>query len=115
MNDRFSAWLTPMNSAGGGPQTRARAPGAGPGATPRRGARAALVAFIAVTFLAPLWTMFARSVYDPVVADALPETLALLEEWDGRGLPDERVFATAARELARGGRRAALRNARRPR
>ena len=45
--------------------------------------------------------MFARSVYDPVVADALPETLALLEEWDGRGLPDERVFATAARELAR--------------
>lgn len=60
-----------------------------------------LVAFIGVTFLAPLWTMFARSVYDPVVADALPETLALLRDWDGAGLPDEAVFAAAARELAR--------------
>ena len=60
-----------------------------------------LVAFIGVTFLAPLWTMFARSVYDPVVADALPETLALLRDWDGAGLPDETVFAAAARELAR--------------
>ena len=60
-----------------------------------------LVAFIGVTFLAPLWTMFARSVYDPVVADALPETLALLRDWDGAGLPDEEVFAAAARELAR--------------
>ena len=60
-----------------------------------------LVAFIGVTFLAPLWTMFARSVYDPVVADALPETLALLRDWDGAGLPDEEVFAAAARELSR--------------
>ena len=90
-----------MNSAGGD-----RKPARAPRAPARARLRAAglalpLVAFIAVTFLAPLWTMFARSVYDPVVADALPETLALLEEWDGRGLPDERVFATAARELAR--------------
>ena len=60
-----------------------------------------LVAFIGVTFLAPLWTMFARSVYDPIVADALPETLALLRDWDGAGLPDEAVFAAVARELAR--------------
>ena len=34
-----------------------------------------LVAFIAVTFVAPVATMLVRSVYDPVVADALPETL----------------------------------------
>ena len=43
--------------------------------------------------------MLARSVHDPVVADALPETLALLEEWDGETLPGEPVFAAAAREL----------------
>ena len=60
-----------------------------------------LVAFVSLTFLAPLATMLSRSAYDPVVADALPETLALLREWDGASLPEERVFAAAARELRR--------------
>ena len=59
-----------------------------------------LLAFIAVTFVAPLTTMLSRSVHDAVVADALPETLALLEGWDGEGVPGEDVFAAAARELA---------------
>ena len=58
-----------------------------------------LVAFVAFSFLFPLGTMLARSIYDPVVGDALPETLALLEEWDGEGVPEEPVFAAAAREL----------------
>ena len=61
-----------------------------------------LVAFVGVTFVAPLGTMFSRSVYDAVVADALPETLALLEGWDGESVPGEDVFAAAARELMRG-------------
>ena len=52
-----------------------------------------LVAFVGVTFVAPLATMFSRSVYDAVVADALPETLALLEGWDGESVPGEEVFA----------------------
>ena len=60
-----------------------------------------LVAFVGVTFVAPIATMFSRSVHDAVVADALPETLALLEEWDGEGVPGEDVFAAAAGELAR--------------
>ncbi len=60
-----------------------------------------LVAFVGVTFVAPLATMFSRSVYDAVVADALPETLALLEGWDGESVPGEDVFAAAAGELAR--------------
>ena len=55
-----------------------------------------LLAFIAVTFVAPLTTMLSRSVHDAVVADALPETLALLEGWDGEGVPGEDVFAAAA-------------------
>ncbi len=58
-----------------------------------------LVAFVGFSFLFPLGTMLSRSVYDPLVADALPETLALLEEWDGETLPGEPVFAAAAREL----------------
>ncbi len=58
-----------------------------------------LLAFIGLTFIAPLATMLVRSVYDPVVADALPETLALLRHWDGEGTPGEAVYGAAAREL----------------
>ncbi len=58
-----------------------------------------LVAFIGVSFVAPLATMLSRSVYDPVVADTLPETLGLLQDWDGEHTPPERVFETAGREL----------------
>ena len=60
-----------------------------------------LVAFIGVTFVVPLATMLVRSVYDPVVADALPDTLALLEDWNGQEAPVEAVYAAAARELLR--------------
>ena len=60
-----------------------------------------LVAFIGAGFVAPLVTMLSRSVYDPVVAAGLPETLALLQAWDGEHPPSERVFETAGRELLR--------------
>ncbi len=60
-----------------------------------------LLAFIGVSFLMPLATMVARSVYDPVVADALPETLAALREWDGSGVPGDAAFAAALAELRR--------------
>ena len=58
-----------------------------------------LLAFIGLTFIAPLATMLSRSVYDPVVADALPETLRLLQEWDGAEPPPEPVFQSIATEL----------------
>ena len=45
--------------------------------------------------------MFMRSLYDPLVADIMPGTVAALEEWDGTGLPPEQVYALAARELER--------------
>ena len=60
-----------------------------------------LVAFIGLTFVAPLATMLSRSVYDPVVADALPETLRLLQAWDGAQPLPEPVFEAVARELSR--------------
>ncbi len=58
-----------------------------------------LLVFIGVTFLAPLANMLVRSVHDPVVADALPDTLERLRAWDGRGLPDEAVYEALAVEL----------------
>ena len=58
-----------------------------------------LLIFIGATFLAPLANMLVRSVYDPVVADALPETLERLRDWDGQGLPDETVYEALAGEL----------------
>ena len=60
-----------------------------------------LLAFIGLTFIAPLATMLARSVYDPVVADTMPETLGLLRGWDGQGPPAEAVYEAAARELVK--------------
>ena len=60
-----------------------------------------LLAFIGLTFLAPLATMLVRSVYDSVVADALPETTGLLRQWDGKAPPAEAVYEAAARELAK--------------
>ena len=58
-----------------------------------------LLIFLGVTFLAPLGTMLVRSVYDPVVADALPATLSALREWDGEGLPPEAAYEAAAGEI----------------
>ena len=60
-----------------------------------------LIAFIAVTFIAPLGNLLTRSVYDAEVADILPETLAALAKWDGSGTPSEATFATMASELLR--------------
>ena len=71
MNERFSAWAGALTR----PSLRAA------------GLALPLVAFIGVTFVVPLGTMLLRSVYDPVVADALPDTIALLREWGRRLRP----------------------------
>ena len=60
---------------------------------------APLIAFVGATFIAPLGMMLVRSVHDPLVADALPETLVLLREWDGASVPSDAVFTAAAAEL----------------
>ncbi len=58
-----------------------------------------LAAFIGITFAVPVGTMLVRSVYDPTVADAMPQTLVRLGEWDGRELPPDGVYRAAAAEL----------------
>ena len=58
-----------------------------------------LFAFTLFTFLIPIGTLLFRSIHNPTVVDALPETVAALRYWDGTALPDEAVFGTLAKEL----------------
>ena len=60
---------------------------------------APLVAFVVVTFLGPMASLLTRSFHDPEVADALPETMAALRAWDGRGTPPDAAYAATAREF----------------
>ncbi len=66
---------------------------------------APLLVFILITFIIPIIDMLTRSVANPEVQEAIPETAALLAEWDGTDLPPEAVFATLAREVADESRR----------
>lgn len=63
---------------------------------------APLLLFILFTFLVPIFQMLWRSVDNPELLDAIPETLALLEQWDGTDIPPEAVFATFAAEMKAG-------------
>lgn len=74
---------------------------------------APLVAFIGVTFLAPIATMLWRSVHDPEIAELLPQTRSALAQWDGRtapaaaleAMPSDLRAAVAESQLARLGQR----------
>lgn len=62
-----------------------------------------LLAFILITFLAPIGMMLVRAVDNPVLQTQIPRTVALLaSDWDGQGVPDERIFATLAEEMIQG-------------
>ena len=56
--------------------------------------------FLVVTFIAPIFSMLSLSVQNDVVPDALPETAALIQEWDGTGLPSPAVFRAFSIDLA---------------
>ena len=58
-----------------------------------------LLAFIAVSFIAPLGALLTRSVYDAEVAGILPATLAVLAEWHGNETPPAAAYAAIGREL----------------
>ncbi|MGE0847221.1 MAG: ABC transporter permease [Flavobacteriaceae bacterium] len=71
--------------------------------TRRRLLAAALVAplllLIVLTFLVPLGTTLYRAIGDTEVSSSLPKTAALLDEWDGEGMPPEAVYETIVTEL----------------
>ncbi|NRH28132.1 ABC transporter permease [Pseudomonas sp. MS19] len=58
-----------------------------------------LLVFILLTFVAPIASMLWRSVHHPTVAELIPETLAALENWDGKATPDQQTLQIFAVEL----------------
>ena len=47
----------------------------------------------------PIAGMLVRSVANPELRTVMPQTAALIRDWDGEGLPDEQIFASFAAEL----------------
>ena len=73
-------------------------------AAPRLGALALvlpLLAFVTLSFVVPLATLLGKSAYQPEVSEVFPETMSVLAEWDGEGLPPEAAFAAIAGELTK--------------
>jgi putative spermidine/putrescine transport system permease protein len=58
---------------------------------------APLLLFLLVFFLLPILGMLVRSVENSELREVMPETAALVRDWDGTDLPGEPVFASAAR------------------
>jgi putative spermidine/putrescine transport system permease protein len=61
---------------------------------------APLVLFLAIGFVGPVLMMMARGVTDQELATTWPQTAAALRDWDGAGLPDDRLAATLGAEIA---------------
>jgi len=62
---------------------------------------APLLLFVTFAFFAPIASMLNRSVYNPTVAELIPDTLSRLANWSGGGLPDQTVLTSMAVELKR--------------
>ena len=60
---------------------------------------APLFLFIVVSFLFPILTMLTNAFYDPDIADAMPNTVQVLEAWEGKDVPGEDAFAALAADL----------------
>lgn len=59
-----------------------------------------LALFLLLSFLWPIAALLMRSVDNPEVIAALPQTSALLRDWDAQALPDEATFSALASDLA---------------
>ena len=60
-----------------------------------------LGAFVFITFMFPILLMLFRSVDNPIVHDNLPQTLIVLENWDGKDVPGEEAFAALVSDLVK--------------
>ncbi len=58
-----------------------------------------LLLFLALAFVMPIASMLMRSIHAPEIANALPNTVEAIADWDGEGLPEEAVFAAFATDL----------------
>jgi putative spermidine/putrescine transport system permease protein len=58
-----------------------------------------LLLFIFISFAAPVVLLLTRAVYDPSIADTMPNTVAALKDWDGKDLPGEPAYAALVADL----------------
>jgi putative spermidine/putrescine transport system permease protein len=58
-----------------------------------------LVLFLLLTFLVPIGALLMRSVDNPEVVGGLPQTLAVLADGDGQGLPSEAAYRALGEDL----------------
>ena len=58
-----------------------------------------LLAFIFISFIVPIGSLFTRSVDDKLVNQVLPLTFEELKNWDGQNVPDEPLFAAMFMDL----------------
>ncbi len=61
-----------------------------------------LFIFVLFSFLIPIFSMTMRSVDNWHVGTLMPETTAALENWDGKAVPGEPVFAALVKDLQAG-------------
>ena len=61
-----------------------------------------ILLFLLVTFAFPLVQLISRSVYNPEVANFLPNVSSAISSWDGKKIPDEDVFAAMVEDMKTG-------------
>ncbi|MGE8356784.1 MAG: extracellular solute-binding protein, partial [Microvirgula sp.] len=62
---------------------------------------APLAVFLLAVFILPIAGLLKRAVDNPEVAGTLPHTVVALQDWNGKAVPGEPVFAALARDLER--------------
>ena len=60
---------------------------------------APLLLLLIFSFAAPIVALLSRAVYEPTIANTLPQTAVALNQWSGVGSPDESVFRAFASDL----------------
>lgn len=60
---------------------------------------APLLTFVVVCFILPILSILSKSVENPEFSDTLPKTTVALQQWSGKELPDESLYALLGKEL----------------
>jgi len=60
---------------------------------------APLFLFIVISFLFPIIAMLRNAIYDPDIQENMPETVAMIQQWDGKDVPGENLFAALASDF----------------
>ncbi|TBU87993.1 ABC transporter permease [Stutzerimonas kirkiae] len=67
-----------------------------------------LLAFVLLVFLVPMIALLERSVDNPEVVGSMPRTVVAIEDWSGKGLPEEPAYQALALDLAEARRQQTL-------